>query len=84
MRAIPEDIMRKAKATFSKIMATYKIDADYPLLIAEALSAERQRCLDICAAEREWGDFHPDDVTKRIENGSGARQIPGWNCPSED
>lgn len=49
-----------------------------------ALLAERQRCISICDAEREWGDFHPDDVTGRIQRGDGPRQIPGWNCPYED
>ena len=82
MIAIPTDLKGKAIEVCSKFR-TYN-DSNWSGFVAEALAAERQRCLDICAAEREWGDFHPDDVTTRIENGSDARQIPGWNCPSED
>lgn len=82
MVPIPADLKDKAIEVCSKFR-TYN-DSNWSDFVAEALAAERQRCLDICAAEREWGDFHPDDVTKRIEKGLGERQIPGWNCMGED
>lgn len=81
MSEIPEDLMRAAKRAY---MTYPKSGEDEWMPIARAFLAERQRVLNICAAEREWGDFHYDDVTGRIELGEQPRQIEGWNCPSSD
>lgn len=51
--------------------------------IAKAIYAERLRCAEICAAEREWGG-NVEDAQDRIENGIEPRQIEGWNCPTSN
>lgn len=81
MSKIPEDILRAAKRAY---MTYPKAGEDEWMPIARAFLVERQRVLDICAAEREWGDFHPDDVTGRIQRGEQPRQIEGWNCPTDE
>lgn len=53
-------------------------------VVESAVRLERERCVRICDAEREFGDFHRDDVTGRIERGDEARVIPGWNAPHEE
>lgn len=50
--------------------------------IAEAIQAERNRCLSIIDAECEWGgDLRAAEA--RIHTGKIARAIPGYNCPSD-
>lgn len=93
---MPADIVEAAKAAIKAAQDEITVERiesseDHAEMIRTAfvgavsavIHAERQRCLDIIAAEREWGDCHPDDITSRIEAGQQARQIPGWNCPSE-
>ncbi len=52
-------------------------------VIAEAILAERERCTEICAAEREWGG-NVEDAQTRIEKGEPPRKIEGWNAPYEE
>jgi len=51
--------------------------------MSERLTEERARCLDICAAEREWGSGI-EEVQLLVASGGPARVIPGWNAPSEE
>jgi len=81
MNGIPEDIMKMAYDAIKGSLPFFPSDQDRLRdSVADILLAERLRCLNICAAEREYGDFHPDDVMTRIETGSEPRQIEGWNC----
>jgi hypothetical protein len=51
-------------------------------LVASGRRYERERIQAIMDAEREWGDFHPDDIKKRVDADQGPRLISGWNVPS--
>lgn len=95
MTDIPDDILEAAKAFLVEAvkdvrtgtaikMSMFGPDKQaFEQAISRAILAERQRCVLICDAEREWGDFHPDDVTDRIQKGKSPRQVEGWNCPYE-
>lgn len=88
MTDYPEDIMKTAETEAASWYGGNEPNAasflGVKMRFAAAIMTERNRCLNVCAAEREWGDFHPDDVMTRIETGSGPRQIQGWNCEYED
>jgi hypothetical protein len=85
MSEYPEDIMNAARKQCDLAGVTphsdMRVHCEY--VAAAAILDERERCIKICAAEREWGG-NVRDVQNRIENGSSERKIAGWNCSSED
>lgn len=87
MSEYPEDVIRIAKEALGEQWCAelggtrgWLLRRDW---IAEAIMAERKRCVEICEAEREWGGGVAD-AQDRIAAGQGPRQIPGWNCDYED
>lgn len=51
--------------------------------IDAAIKAERQRCLEVIAAEVEWGG-NIIEARDMIERGDPPRVIPSWNAPYKD
>lgn len=80
---IPQDVWDEAAKCVPDYVKRTIVEKIARAILA-AKDTEQDRCLDICAAEREGGDFHPDDVMGKISRGEQARVIPGWNAPAED
>ncbi len=81
MSEIPNDIRRAADAAWSVMPISHMDVMREPitLVVANALLAERRRCLKILAADKEWGaDF--DEAMDRIRTGNEPRYIPGWSA----
>lgn len=74
---IPEDIWEAACLAWDSTQLTGRE------MVARAIMAERERCILIMYAEREWGNDLVE-ACERIEKGQLPRAIPGWNAPSED
>lgn len=77
MTEIPEDIMKAANS----VVVAWKeggTQCGLSTLIVKAILAERERCVSICEAEREWeGDI--SEAQQRIERGEQPRRLAGWN-----
>lgn len=82
MSEIPEDIKEAARSAADAQEGYYKYGGTLET-IEKAIWSERQRAIDICSAEREWGG-NIRDAQERIEKGEKPRQIEGWNFPYEE
>lgn len=85
MIEIPDDVWARAKFECDAAGVTLGSDArdicEY--VAAFSIINERNRSVQVCEAEREWGG-NIADAQERIEKGSEPRQIPGWNAPYEE
>lgn len=82
---IPEEVYEKAMAAWHGTPKADREQHGARLVIANAIMAERDRIQQIISAEREWGDFLPNDISERLWSGDGPRLISGWNARmSED
>jgi len=83
---IPQDIWEIANDTLMGGPLTHiptGLWLQQQAVIARAIFTERERCVKIMYAEREWGG-ELVEACSRIESGEPPRVIPGWNAPSED
>ncbi len=77
---IPDEVFDKAVDAYTSTLASDRKKYGMRIVIAKAIMAERWRIYNIIAAEREYGDCHPDDINARLISGERERMISGWNA----